>query len=320
VHSEHVRLVCTAELDGTVARHELLLRGQRISPYRWAAFADEALSLGEDVVIDSYDPDSGTYTEQATHSNSGVTFANSAGHVGSNAGVLIEDDAQVYGDARPGPGESTTIIDHAYVSGTTAPCPYPTPLSEVQVPSLLTLPALLVPTLTVLPVLPGNWSFAGLSVGFRGTLSITGPATVVFGSLQMADNSQIVVDSTFGPVEIYVRGDFVLSRTVQIASNSKDPGDLAIYLAGDNVSDTTITFDFDGTLSNSDSKIFASVYAPSASLDIRKNFQLFGSLAARRLRLDEHVRIHYDERMEDAHGGVSRKYETVAWRVLPIHE
>jgi hypothetical protein len=51
---------------------------------------------------------------------------------------------------------------------------------------------------------PGVAGYESLSVGKDTKLVLKGPLTVVFGKLMTALNSEVVFDTTDGPIEMYV--------------------------------------------------------------------------------------------------------------------
>jgi hypothetical protein len=68
----------------------------------------------------------------------------------------------------------------------------------------------------------------------------------------------------------------------------------------------------------SNAKLFGTIYAPSASIVINSNFELFGSLVARAVHLDSNSRIHFDEALLELDEDEEITFETVAWRQRPF--
>ncbi len=62
--------------------------------------------------------------------------------------------------------------------------------------------------------------------------------------------------------------------------------------------------------------MYGTIYAPNASVEINSNFELFGSVVARRVHLDSNCRIHYDESLQEARGETSGDFRTICWRRL----
>jgi len=261
---------------------------------------------------DSYN--SGVADYAAVNGSGSNAYANTEGDVGSNQSISMDSNIGVHGDANPGPGGSVTG-DLGNISGNTTPMP-----STVELPAIVLPFAPSVANLTVagaMTLASGNYAYATLQVNSSKTLTINGPATIVCDNFKLKSGSELIVNATNGPVEFFVVNDFVLNSNTRIKSNDLEPLDIAINLMSDNILDPGVDVDFDEDLVDFDSgsMMYGTIYAPSAAITIDSNFELFGSLIARRVDLDSNCRIHFDEALAEASEDSEAVYETLSWRL-----
>lgn len=313
-------LTATGVENNVGSQLELVVREVIDSVHIWAAFGDEGLSLDSNAQVDSYNSNDGSYASQDVNGSGSNSYALDNGNIGSNGNILAESNTLVHGDATPGPTGTATVTGNAVVSGSTAPASDVIEMPPIELP---TFPSM------------GDWDFDGSFAGAFGSyipsgdhhfgattvdtnhLVIVGPATIVFDSFTMDANSEIQVDASNGPVEIYVVGDFVMNSNTLFASTTKTPADLTVNLLSDNVIDPQLDVDLDYVDFNSNAQLYGTLYAPNAAVEINSNFELFGSLVARRVHLDSYARIHFDEALLESDENQEKVFEKVAWRHTP---
>jgi hypothetical protein len=305
--------------DGSEVGVEVVVQQTPQGFFRWAAFGEEELHMDSNARTDSYDSSLGTYTAQATNGSGSNQYANTEGDIGSNGTITMDSNIGVYGDASPGPGES--VIDgggpSGVITGSTTPMLAPIALPEIVVPSIpLTSASLTITGATTLA--SGSYYYGSLTVNNSKELTINGPATVVVDNFNLKSGSSLLINASGGPVEFFVVDDFKLNSNTTVQSTTQDPSDVAFNLLSDNILDPGIdvTFDEDLVDFDSGSKMYATIYAPSAEITIDSNFELFGSLIARRVDLDSNCRIHYDERLATLSEDEDPVYETLCWRLV----
>lgn len=284
--------------------------------FRWAAFGEENLHMDSNARTDSYDSTLGDYTSQAVNGSGSNQYANTGGDVGSNGGISMDSNIGVYGDASPGPGESVTG-DLGNITGSTTPMPNPIELPDIVVPSIpLTAASYTVSAATTLS--SGSYNWTNFTVNNSKTLIINGPATIVVTNFNLKSGANLIVNASSGPVEFFVLDDFKLNSNTTIRSGSQDPSHIAFNLLSDNILDPGIdvTFDEDLVDFDSGSKLYGTIFAPSAEVTIDSNFELFGAMVARRVDLNSNCRIHYDERLATLNDGGDPVYETLCWRLV----
>ena len=280
----------------------------------YAAFGDEGMSMASNASIDSYDSSLGTYASQATNGEGADKYALESGSMGSNTSLDLAGNAQVHGDAIPGPSGTVTVGSNADVSGSTAPAPDTIPLEPIVVPPIAPSGALAVPDGGTTVLASGDHHYTSLDVGSGATLQIIGPARVVFGSVELISTAELLVDGSMGSVDIYVERDFILSSNTRMAPISRLPKELRLHLNTDNIDDVHVL------KLDSNAEFYGTMYAPNAHVTIDSNFALFGSLVAKRLTLDSNSRIHFDLELLKAASAsaVSISFDTLCWLELPF--
>lgn len=298
--------------DSATLGVELVVQPSSQGFFRWAAFGDENLHMDANARTDSYNSNDGDYA--AVNGSGSNTYANTEGDIGSNQSISMDSNIGVWGDANPGPSGSVTG-DLGNISGNTTPMPATVELPDIVLPFAASGVDLTVSGATTLA--SGSHAFGMLQVNNTKTLTITGPATIVCNDFKLKSGGQVIVNAANGPVEFFVINDFVLNSNTTIKSNDLEPLDVAFNLMSDNVLDPGIDVDFDEDLVDFDSgsMMYGTIYAPSAAVTIDSNFELFGSLVARRVDLDSNCRIHFDEALAQASEDSEAVYQALCWRL-----
>jgi hypothetical protein len=286
--------------------------------FRWAAFGDEAMHMDSNARTDSYDSAAGAYDAQAVNGSGSNLYASTEGDVGSNANVTIDSNIGVYGDAHPGPGGTVSGSGLANITGNTTPMPEVIDLPDIVVPVIASSGNLSVGAPMTLA--SGDYHYDSLVVENTESLLVIGPATIVVGEFKLKSGADLVIDATSGPVEFFVLGDFILNSNTSIAATTEDPRAASFNLLSDNILDpgVDVIFAADVVEFDSNSRMFGTIYAPSAEIKIDSNFELFGSLVARRVGLHSNSRIHFDEQLAAASEAAGAVYETLCWRLIAL--
>lgn len=309
------RLSATGTDDQSGASEELVVRAVPNTIWRFGLFGKDDFHMDSNARVDSYDSTAGTYAAQATNGSGSDVYARANGHVGTNRDLSLDANASVHGNATPGPSHTATITGNAVVTGSTAPA-----ATQVE------MPALTVPTytnygnLTVNPsttIAAGNRAYGLVTVRTNKTLTLTGPSTIVMSSLVLNSSADILVDSTNGPVTIYVLDNFIMDSNTTIRSMNNKPADVRINLLSDNVASPEVTVQLDTVDFNSNSSITGIVFAPNARITFDSAFSLYGSLMARSIDVDSNSTFHFDEDLIHSTANGVPTYETLSWRELP---
>jgi len=316
VGTELYQMVATGREARSGAKLELTLQRTTHNMFQWGAYGDEFLTVTSNARTDSYNSSTGTYASQVSGSGSNA-HAKNKGHVGSNHGIDLKQNAKVWGDSKSGPGSSTTIYGtNVTISGTTTPQTQMLSMPEIDVPLITSSGAANYGgTTTVLQ--PGDHRWSSLTLNNNAKVTVKGPARLVIDDFHLKSGSQFVIDSSGGPVEMYVYNDFILDSNTLLGSSTFKPVDLSVNLLSNNVVNPEVVVQLDVVAFDSNAKMYGTLYAPHTLIDINSNFELYGSLVARRVTLESNSRVHYDETLATAASLSEYTFATVCWRVLP---
>ena len=316
--SNRISLVSTGLEDTAASRVQVVLDLSAGSIFSWGAFGDEGLSMSSNSMVDSYDSSAGTYKDQAVNGSGADTYANQEGNVGSNSNVSLDSNAIVNGNAVPGSSGTTTVAGNADVTGSTSPAAVTNEMSTIDLPPTPSAGPWEVDGSASLPA--GDHAFDDFLLKANGTLTVTGPATVVFQNAVIDSNAQIIVDARGGPVQFYVLHDFLMSSNTTFGAMSRIPADVELNLLTDNVINPDVPVDLDTVGFDSNAKFYGTLYAPNAHVAINSNFELFGALIARSVALDSNARIHFDEALMDARdaSAAAFTFTKVFWTELSV--
>jgi hypothetical protein len=280
--------------------------------FQFGAFGEDGVWLASNAQVDSYDSELAPYA--ALNNNGSSAYCDDDGAVGSNADIEVSQNAKVWGQLAPGPGGTATVLGNAVVSGGAYASPAPTILPPIQLPTYTPGGNLVLANNAVQTLAPGNYDFGQFQVGKNAKLTIQGPANLVVTNLEVLTGSSLRIDSTSGPVTIYVENDFLIDSNTLIAPLDLDPKGLSFQLLSDNIVDPLQLVDVDLLDFDSNAKMYASIYAPNALVEINSNFELFGAVMAKELILDSNCKIHYDESLADADIYSTSTFEVIGWR------
>jgi len=191
-------LIATGVQGRSAARVELVVQTQADGLFSWGAFGDEGLAMSSNAHVDSYDSRLGSYADQQVNGNGNDAWANDEGNVGSNTDILLLQNASVMGNAVPGPSGTATVMGNAVVSGTTTPASDQVDMPEIELPTTVSSGPLTISSNGSQTLGAGEHAFDAFLMETGGTLTIEGPATVVFQSVEMKSNSELVIEATGG--------------------------------------------------------------------------------------------------------------------------
>ncbi len=271
-------------------------------------FSASPLTLPEGSVIDAYDATAGGYFP-----GEGIEMGYEA-RLGSNGPVTILGDARrptkVHGDVISGPADVVTITGDVELLGETGSA-YRTvalpPVVAPERPSPLPPPA--TPSGgTPLVLVADAAAPSSLTVNADQDATLVGPGVFVFDTLQVDPLGALHLDSSAGPLTIFVKDTLQLSAGADVETITKFPRDVTILVEGALLSDgiLTATGQFQGT-----------IYAPQARLVMGPRFELFGSAVANELHFNGPAQLHFDTSLH-ARSEENSKPQLVSWRILDL--
>jgi len=247
---------------------EAVVRQAPTSVFQFALFGSQQVVVSGEAITDSYNSSQGPYDPNAFGQNGDVgTNATTAGGVNISGSIAINGQIAVGANVAD-PNSVVTITGGSAIITENPPVvsqsqALPTP--PVTVPGGLTCTDLTVTgqTVVTLSSAVGQYCFEDLSISGGGTLT--------------AD----------GSVKVYVTGQFSASGNTTIGVSS-DPTYLLLLL----VSSQEATIE--GGLTGN-TEFYGGLYAPTATINISGNAEVFGSVVAKTVKVSGNAKVHYDE-------------------------
>lgn len=251
--------------------------------------SDEAMTLNQGVVIDSFDSTLGDYASQQVNNSNGFDYAGDNGDVASNQDIFLNNSSTVFGDATPGPGH---IVDDAatgaYVSGSKQPSDTAFTFPPIEVPTGTTSAGDATYSGVGNVLAAGTYEFDAFSVSANSELTVEGPAVVIVDDFTGGKAGSLLVDATAGPVTFFVRGGYSHIKSFEVDAVAGSPNAIAFMIEGPN----DIVFP-------SATAIRGAYYAPEANILFSNGNECWGAFAANRIDMSNDMRFHYDEALLD---------------------
>ena len=236
-----------------------------------AIFGRTGITMNGNASTDSYDASLGAY---------GGANVFGTGNVRSNANISLVGNAQVRGDAMPGP-EGVVTGKTGSVTGLKDAASREKDLPPAAVPA-------------------GAVSLGAVDLKGKSTQTLTA-GTYTATSLEIAGNARLIIDASKGPVNLYVTGTIALGGN-GVLNASGQPRNFNLVQVGNAGVTVSGNSDFVGT-----------IYAPDSALKINGNGALYGAFVGAAVDLNGNAAIHYDLSLKDL--GVPGPLRVVAaWR------
>ena len=274
------------------------------NPYVMGFAARTDLVLNSNSMIDSYDSSAGTYDSQLTGKWHGVGYAELNAPVSTNGDISMDSNSIILGDANPGTAGTISVSGNSKVDGGTAPLVTPLTFEPIVVPAIATSGSINVPSGTK-TVPAGDHGFDDITMNSTGTLIFKGPANIVTKNIEIDSNSQVIVDSTNGPVNFYVTGDYFQNSNTYFRPTSGDPADLNLFVVG---TGSQVAFE-------SNTEFTGVIYAPDRDVRVMSYAAIYGALAAQSILGDSNATFHFDENLANGGGG-GNALEVLCWRTV----
>lgn len=252
-----------------------------------------ALELSSNVLVDSFDSNLGTYASQVSGGVGG-----DGAIVESNASIRVDSAAKVRGDVHVGNGYGLSQASSADITGSLQPLETPRVIDCATAPAIASSGS---KTVTGTPTLTGDVAFTSLTID--GHPVLRGPARLVTNSLELRSNSSLTLDTSGGDIEIYVLQDLKLASNSSFISTQLSAKHITLHFLAPAGSVADL---------RSNSSFYGRILAPEATVRVRSNFELFGSVQAQQVLVDSNARIHYDRALLGLSSGPP-SYSKAAW-------
>ena len=301
------RLAVTACLGSGRAAIDAVAEGVVGEPLFSATLnSDEPLTMSANTMVDSFDSSTGDYASHPKTLTDGILRANDDGDLASNAGIVLNSDAKVIGDATPGPGHAVSFATGSYVHGSTTPATDPFAFPPIDVPNLTSSGPLTIPNGSTHTIPAGDHRFDDLTISKNAVVTIRGPSTIVVDNFTGGKDARIQIDATAGPVTVHVQGNYSHLSGFEADAVAGSPAAIAFFIQGT----APIVFP-------SNTAIRGAYYAPVADITFSSGNEAWGSFAGKSISMSSGMRFHYDEYLaehwKDGDGGGGPPVKVLAW-------
>lgn len=285
----------TGQVDEVVKTIEAYLRPIYNYPFSYGAYGRDSVHFSGNGIMDSYDSDLGDYASQYSGNHAGDN-----GPVGSEGTILLDGQADVYGNASTTPGGEILYGGGAQVYGDTTTNADPPEFPPITQDELDYAEAN--------SNAPGGLTMVGNANYNNGTnaLTVAAHASVTFNSgiyffssVSVTGHGEIII-APGADVTIYVTGNWNSSGGTIINSN-QTPSSFQLFSVGDSV------------LVAGGSDFYGAIYAPTSSVEITGGSDFYGSIVGATFYNGGGTKCHYDEALgRDITRGINR-YVIEAW-------
>ncbi len=306
--SDQYLIQSVGQLNGLTKTLEVVVENQLTSPFQWGLFGIERVWIRGRAETDSFNSARGPY--DLTRGTNGDVATNSV----RDGAVDIAGSAFINGDATVGPGadlnDALRVRGHAVITGERHVASDRTVFATPQVPpGTPNLGHLRLRRGQVLRLPAGTYYYSSIKAEAGSEISATGPVTIyVSGQIKLGGQAlgHDPIDDAEDSIEDDAVGDdpeHLLGDPVTVASHATP---LKIYVTGNNK-----------VMLRGRSRVYATIYAPTARLHMRGRAELFGAAVAQKVYVKGRARIHYDKALADNRSsGAIYKVSLLSWREL----
>lgn len=272
---------------------ELITVPTYLHPFTFAMFGKAGIAFDQNTCTDSYNSDSGSYA---------TTALDSLGHVGTNGTVTSSKDVNFGGGISTATPGGITLGAHNTVNGDTS-----STRDSVDVPDI---PASEFTWAESVNAAQHGMSGSGYSYNNGSHTLVSGAyANIVltsgvyyFSSIELGQGTTVSL-APGASVTIYVTGDITLHQGSTM-NDGGSPSDLLIFSNG-----SSLQFD-------QNNKFYGAFYGPNAHVQYDQTTEVYGSLVANTLKLDQYACFHYDRNLAKIKKFKTGDMQMIAWREL----
>ncbi len=291
------------------------------NPFRFAAFGDKKMDIKNSGVTWSYDstnpgndftnPGSLISNHLADVGSNDLLIAHNGSLVDGNGVIGVKDDGSTVGDVNyygsPGPtfnGDSNLSVDRIDPDplgidsgGEYDPTTYST-INDNATHGTITSKWGTNPIGTVISTKNGD------TVTLKGK---PGGSNFYFTDVELKNSVALDVDTTNGPVNIFVDGGTFDARNGSITNSGGSPLDFAIYSNAESATGSA-----DVILHNS-SEFQGVIYAPKANLEMKNSAAVYGAVWGKEIVFHNSFNLFYDEALSTKYSAPSNDVSLISW-------
>ncbi|MEM6567719.1 MAG: pilus assembly PilX N-terminal domain-containing protein [Planctomycetota bacterium] len=238
------------------------------------------------------------------------------GALGSNGSIRFKNSKSepvaIFGSVVPGVDETVKGLSRSTVSGSTEPRALEVDLERVAIPDVALDDPVDHDGLVPMVISNGTTGYWSISIAEGSELVLRGPAKIVVGELSVAKDARLMLDTRDGEVELFVVGDMSLAESSIVETTGLRPSEVSIRAAKRDAFAAAPRLELDST-----GQFHGTIYAPESEVRIGTNFEVFGSVAARRLEIGAGARLHFDD---ETYNGELPVPTQESWRILDLPE
>jgi len=270
----------------------IVLQGTSPNVFNFGLFGQTGVTIYNNALTDSYDSRLGAYGGSNIHHN---------GDVGTNATnnpcISLYNNGIIDGDAVSGyqsnPATAIYQGNNATISGQKSALDQAKEIPSVPAPTGLTFRGSY--SLSGTDTISQSGQYSNFTLNNNAVVTITSDVTLyITGTFTLSNNSQFRISSGASAV-IYFGGSMSISNNALINNQTQDPTKLVMY--------GTDTFTGSQTFRNN-TNTYAAIYFPKANVTIYNNGNIYGSLVANSITLQNNVDFHYDEALASFQSGL----------------
>lgn len=280
-------------------RRQVGVMMKKSNPFsQFGLFGDEGVIIRGNASITAYDSDTGQNAAGKADTGTNGSQAGALDLAGmGNPSSGVDGSLYVGPGSTLGSGGAISISGNPTITGTQNILSNTIPMPEVNLPSLSS---------AVLPSIP-NRGTVNLSPGFRytGTLTIrnhqtvvlSGPGTYILEGLDIAAQGEFKVDTTHGPVNLYMDGPINLTGGSSSgnfynhnANSTPKPEHLQVY-----ATPNCTVIKLGGNAAAS-----MAVFAPDTAIELHGNADFYGAIVGKTIDIKGNPDFYYDIALQRA--------------------
>ncbi len=275
--------------DG-VANLEALMVPEYFRPFQYAVFSDQDISLGNNTCTDSYD------SEIASYADSSDTLW---GDIASNGTVTLDNITTIGGNVSSAIEDGVDISTNAEVFGDTA-----SNVPESNLEPITQEDLDWAASVSLAPIgFTGDYTYDATTkelIVDQDEILVLSGGVYFFSSIMLENHAQIQVAPGEQAI-IYMTDSLVLEEAAEVNTDSP-PSSLAIFSTGDIYT------------MGQDTEISIAFYGPDADLVLENSCEIYGSIVANSIDMDNIACVHYDRALGDFVAGKTGVMTMIAWR------
>lgn len=272
---------------------ELITVPTYLHPFSYAMFGKAGIVFDKTTCTNSFNSDSGGYA---------TTMLDSLGSVGTNGTITTARDVNFGGDVTTATEGGITLGVNNTVNGDTS-----STRDSVDIPDIPNSEFVWAESINAAQhgMTGSNYTYNNgshtLVAGSYANIVLSS-GVYYFSSIELGQGSTISL-APGADVTIYVTGDVILRQESTI-NDGGSPADLRIFSNG-----STLQFD-------QNNAFYGAFYGPNAHIQYDQTTNVYGSLVANTLKLDQGACFHYDRDLSKIKKFKTGDMMLVAWREL----